>query len=204
MAAEAASSSVSATVTPVRRRAYVSSVSDGSGTTCGSQPTVAWRGARLIVPDSIGSLPTMVRISVDLPDPFGPTTAVTSPSASVRSRPEKRVRAPKATSRPEMVRVDDMGGPWMVGRAPGATSDAGRRVSARAGTRHQEIHTGETICAERGRRPPQFRPLRSRSEVEVLGRSLADPAVDCLTQDVGVAGVPGVLLDEVDEHRAHG
>ncbi len=61
-----------------------------------------------MLPDSTGSSPTTVRIRVDLPDPLAPTTAVTLPSASTRSRPRNRVRAANATSRPEMVRVVDM------------------------------------------------------------------------------------------------
>ena len=44
---------------------------------------------------------------VDLPEPFGPTRAVTSPSETTRSRPVTRVRAPYATPSPVRVRVVD-------------------------------------------------------------------------------------------------
>ena len=69
--------------------------------------TPAWRraGPAGRSPVSTGRSPTSIRISVDLPDPLGPTRAVTSPSARVRSRPETRMRAPKDTSRPVTVRV---------------------------------------------------------------------------------------------------
>ena len=71
-----------------------SSDSCGSGVVSGSQPMVASDGASRMVPASTGSSPTTVRIRLDLPDPFGPTRAVTSPSARTRSRPRTRVRAP--------------------------------------------------------------------------------------------------------------
>ena len=50
----------------------------------------------------------IVRIRLDLPDPFAPTSAVTPPEERTRSSPWTRVRAPYRTSRPAIVRVVDM------------------------------------------------------------------------------------------------
>src|SRR6186713_3172858 len=88
----------------------------------------------------------MARIKVDLPEPLGPTTAVTSPSARVRSRPVKRVRAPKATLRSLTRRVvgmavlgeveaagaaQDRSTPGRLGRSPPAAQPLFARLHAR-------------------------------------------------------------------------
>ncbi len=50
-------------------------------------------------PRAAGSSPTIVRISVDLPDPLAPSTATTSPVRTARSTPRSTSRPPRSTDR---------------------------------------------------------------------------------------------------------
>ena len=56
---------------------------------CGSIPAIESR------PSVGGSNPIQPRMSVDLPDPFGPTSAVMLPSGTARSRPRSAHGRPR-------------------------------------------------------------------------------------------------------------
>ena len=61
--------------------------------------------ARVITPRCGARSPATSRSSVDFPAPFAPTTPITSPGATVRSRPSKRMRWPYPPARSWATRV---------------------------------------------------------------------------------------------------
>src|SRR3954447_26564562 len=61
---------------------------------------VAVGGDRTTLPDSAGSSPARVRSRVDLPAPFTPTSPITSPGATTRSRSVNSIRSAWPAARP--------------------------------------------------------------------------------------------------------
>src|SRR3954447_25669067 len=70
--------------------------------------------------------------------------------------------------------------------------------------RHVRLDLHSCTCwLERGTASCGWRPGRIAAPPESSpGRVLSDQAVDGLADEVGVTGVPRVLLDEVDQHPA--
>src|SRR3954471_751037 len=66
------------------------------------------------VPVTLAWVPTIERISVDLPQPEGPRRPVIWPRGTSKARPRRTVRGPRATVRPSA---------WTAGRGrgPGTT-----------------------------------------------------------------------------------
>src|SRR4051812_31789730 len=75
----------------------------------GSRPTVALRGARVTEPVSGVSSPARLASSVDFPTPFGPTTPIRHPGATVRLTSLRTRDGPRTTVMDDATTVADTG-----------------------------------------------------------------------------------------------
>src|SRR5438876_11795922 len=99
--------------------------------------------ATISVPASGVSAPVMILISVDLPAPFSPTSAWTSPAASAKETPFS-ARTPANDFEREA-----------ASRRGNGTDDTGRRVEISGGPEGRPLPVGDGVQTVASTRPPE-------------------------------------------------
>lgn len=129
---------------------------------------VASDGARRMVPVSNGRSPTMRPVSVDFPEPFGPTTAVTSLSASVK--------VPTAMLMPEMARMVVQLLGWLEGQSDvDERRWAGTVPSVEDKESISAVGPVDCRCSQRGWNPnPELGRCNRRWQNDMAGYAVVD------------------------------
>ena len=123
---------------------------------------------------SYSGLPNSAFANVDLPDPFGPMMAWTSPAPTVRSIPERICVSSAETWRSRT---------WKSGASDTPTVYEVEVVCGRAERGKANVHTGggERLL----RRRIQERDKRSRDRGRTRGATMVNAAIEVIDRDVG-------------------